>query len=230
MPTSTAGTNKPTLNMNTSPNIKSLLLASTLALSLAVVARADDMLPTEKVAPTVGSQGLLGQVYGTLTYSYINLDDASSHMDSYRFALNQPLAFGLDGILSYDYAQSGSIAGSSIKSHTLGAALRAFSTSYNWGKPYVEAGGGYAKSSYAGTSDDSFIWEVAAGVEFQVAPATTVTPYLQYVDAPELAGDGAWNLGVKANHWIDAQWAVTAGFEIDDDQNTAFTVGTNFRF
>ena len=216
--------------MKTSPNIKSLLLAFSLALSLGVVARADEMSPADKQAPVAGNQGLLGQVYGTLTYSYINLDDASSHLDNYSFSLNQPLAFGLDGILSYDFAQSGTIAGSHVKSHTIGAALRAFSTAHNWGKPYVEAGAGFAQSSYAGTADDSFIWEVAVGVEYQVAPATTVTPYLQYVDAPELAGEGAWNLGVKANHWIDAQWAVTAGCEIDDDQNTAFTVGTNFRF
>jgi hypothetical protein len=216
--------------MNTSPNIKSLILVSALAFGLGATARADDMLPTEKVTAVSGNQGLLGQVYGTLTYSYVNLDDASTHLDNYSFSLNQPLAFGLDGILSYDFAQSGNIAGSHVKSHTLGAALRAFSTSYNWGKPYVEAGGGFAQSSYAGIDDDSFIWEVAGGIEFQVAPTTTVTPYLQYVDAPDIASDGAWNLGVKANHWIDSQWAVTAGFEIDDDQNTAFTVGTNFRF
>ncbi len=216
--------------MNTSYPIKSLLLASALALGLGVAAHADESMSADKVAPASGNQGLLGQVYGTLTYSYIKLDDTSSHADGYSFAVNQPLAFGLDGILSYDFSQSGNIAGSRLKTHTLGAALRAFSTSYNWGKPYVEAGGGFAMTSYAGTDDDSFIWEVAGGVEFQVAPGTTVTPYVQYVDAPDLGGDSAWNLGVKANHWINSQWAVTAGFEIDDDQNTAFTVGTNFRF
>lgn len=216
--------------MNTSHRIKSLILASALALGLGATARADEVLTADRVAPASGNQGLLGQVYGTLTYSYINLDDASSHADNYSFAVNQPLAFGLDGILSYDFSQSGTIAGSHVKSHTLGAALRAFSTSYNWGKPYVEAGGGFAWSSYAGTDDDSFIWEVAAGVEFQVAPATTVTPYLQYMDAPDIDGNGSLNLGVKANHWVNSQWAITAGFEIDDDQNTAFTVGTNFRF
>jgi hypothetical protein len=216
--------------MNTTRNIKTILLASALALGLGVATRADDGLPADRVAPATGNQGLLGQVYGTLTYSYINLDGTSAHADSYTFEVNQPLAFGLDGLLSYDYSQSGSILGSHVKTHTLGAALRAFSSSYNWGKPYVEAGGGFAWSSYAGTNDNSFVWEVAGGVEFQVRPTTTVTPYIQYVDAPDLAGDGAWNFGVKASHWIDSQWAVTAGFEFDDESNTAFTVGTNFRF
>lgn len=173
---------------------------------------------------------MLGQVYGTLTYSYINLDATSTHADNYSFSVNQPLAFGLDGILSYDFSQSGEVAGSRVRQNTVGAALRAFSTAFNRGKPYVEAGAGFAWARYAGTTDNSFVWEVAGGVEFQVAPATTVTPYIQYVDAPDLAGGGEWNFGVKANHWVNSQWAVTAGLELDNDQNTAFTVGTNFRF
>ncbi|MES1168591.1 MAG: hypothetical protein ABUL61_05425 [Oleiharenicola lentus] len=206
------------------------MLILALALGFGSAARADDTLPAEQAAPVTGNQGLLGQEYGTLTYSYIHLDDTSTHADDYGFAVSQPLAFGLDGVLSYNFSQSGEIAGARARTHTLGAALRAFSTAYNWGKPYVEAGAGFAWTSYAGTNDNSFVWEVAGGVEFQVAPATTVTPYVQYVDVPDLAGDARWNYGVKANHWINSQWAVTAGFQLDNDQNSAFTVGTNFRF
>ncbi len=66
--------------------------------------------------------------------------------------------------------------------------------------------------------------------ELQLAPAVTVTPFAEYADAPDLAGSGAFNFGVRANYWVDSQWAVTAGIERDDDQNTSFTVGTNFRF
>ena len=39
-----------------------------------------------------------------------------------------------------------------------------------------------------------------------------------------------WNYGVKANYWIDSQWAVTGGISRNDNRDTAFTVGTNFRF
>jgi hypothetical protein len=117
-----------------------------------------------------------------------------------------------------------------VKQHVLGAALRAFSTSYNWGKPFVEAGGGYAWIKYAGAKDNSFIWHVAVGAEFQMAPQATVTPYVRYEDAPDLAGGSTWTAGVKGSYWIDTSWAVTAGIERDDEQNTAFTVGTNFRF
>jgi tripartite-type tricarboxylate transporter receptor subunit TctC len=58
----------------------------------------------------------------------------------------------------------------------------------------------------------------------------TITPYVQFADAPDLAGDGTWNFGVKGNYWVNSQWAVTAGVELDDDENVGFTVGTNFRF
>lgn len=216
--------------MNTSTNVRFLVLATTLALGLGVAARADSALPADNPAPVTGNMSLLGQTYATLTYGYVDLDDTSTNADSYTFELNKPLAFGLDGILSYDFTQSGVIAGSRVKQHTLGAALRAFSTSYNWGKPYVEAGVGQLWSRYAGDSEKSFLWEVATGVEFQVTQRATVTPYVRYVDAPDIAGSGAWKFGAKGSYWIDSSWAVTAGIERDDEQNSTFTVGTNFRF
>lgn len=213
--------------MTTRPTIKFLLLASALALGSA---RADVAPPSDPTEPVAGNVGLLGQVYGTLTYGYINLDDTSVHADNYRLAVNQPLAFGLDGLLSYDFTHTGDFAGSPVRQHTFTGAFRAFSSSYNWGKPYVEAGVGFTTARYAGAGDDSYLWEIAGGIEFQVAPATTVTPYVQYEDAPDLPGDGRWKFGVKANHWVNNTAAVTAGIERDDDQNTMFTVGTNFRF
>jgi hypothetical protein len=215
--------------MNTS-SLKTFVLATAALLSLGAIARADSAILEEKPAPMVGDLSLLGQTYGTLTYSYINLDDTSTHGDHYNFEVNQPLAFGLDGILSYDYAQSGKVAGSRVKQNVIGGALRAFSTSYNWGKPYVEAGAGYTWARYAGTKDNSFIWHVGVGAEFQVTPRATVTPYVTYEDAPSLAGGNTWNFGVKANYWIDSSWAVTAGLARSDEKSTAFTVGTNFRF
>ena len=216
--------------MNTSLHLKSLLLASALALGLGVTVRADVEPLADKVVPVAGSQGLLGQVYGTLTYDYVNLDGAATHADSYTLMSNQPLAFGLDGVLGYNFTQWGAGSGGRVNQNTLSGAIRAFSTSYNWGKPYVEAGVGYTWVRASGAKDNSFVWETAAGVEFQVLPRATVTPFIQYTDAPDLAGGSKWNFGAKASYWIDSQWAVTVGLARDDSHNTAFTVGTNFRF
>ena len=202
--------------------LKSLVLA---ALTFgATVARADNALPAS------GTMGLLGQAYAGLTYSHVDLDSSPVNADSYSFEYNQPLSAGLDAVLTYDFTQSGLVAGSRVNQQGLGGALRAFSVSHAWGKPYIEAGVGYAWTKFAGAKDNSFVWEGAVGVEFQAAPAVTVTPFVQYADAPDLAGSGTWTYGVKANYWVNSQWAVTAGIDRDDDQNTSFTIGTHFRF
>ncbi|MDB6167013.1 MAG: hypothetical protein JWQ83_2153 [Lacunisphaera sp.] len=203
-------------------NILKAFLLSLAAFGLTAAARADDPAPV----PISGSMGLLGQSYAGLTYSYINLDGASSHSDDYHFDYNEPLNAGFDGTFSYDWTQTGSFA----KQQSVLVALRAFSTSHLWGKPYVEAGGGYTWARVAGGKDNSFLWEAAAGVEFQVAPAVVVTPFVQYRDAPDLAGNATWNFGVKANYWVNSQWSVTGGISRNDNEDTAFTVGTNFRF
>lgn len=216
--------------------LKPFLLAASLSLGLvsAAATRADDSGFTTQspadAAVAAGNLSLLGQAYGTLAYSYINLDDTSAHADRYGFEMNNPLSHGLDGVFAYDYTRSSSIAGSHVSQHALTLALRAFSSSFNWGKPYVEAGVGHAWHRFAGASENAFRWEAGAGIEFQVTSRATVTPYVRYMDMPELANEGTWNAGVKGSYWIDSSWAVTAGFARDDEQNSAFTVGTNFRF
>ncbi len=204
--------------------IKSLLLA-TAVFGLAAAARADDPRPAPPV-PASGAMGLLGQTYAGLTYSYVDLNNTSAHADDYHFDYNQTLNTGLDGVFSYDLTQNGSAA----KQQAVTAALRAFSTSYSWGKPYVEAGAGYAWERIAGVKNNSLIWQTAVGAEFQVAPAVTVTPFVRYLGTPSLARHHEWDFGVKANYWVNSQWGVTVGLDRDDHQNTGITVGTNFRF
>jgi hypothetical protein len=211
--------------------LKNILITAAAACSLAAFARADvpvDNAPLEATTPV--RQGLLGQKYATLTYSYHHLDDSPTHADSFAFAFNQPLNTGLDALFSYDWAQTGLVAGERLNVQSVMAGLRAFSNAFSWGKPYAEAGAGYAWERFGGVHDDSFVWQIAGGVEFQLAPAFSLTPYVLFADAPELVSEGSWNVGVKANYWVDSQWSVTGGIALDDDQNTSFTVGTNFRF
>jgi len=203
-------------------SLKSVVFAAALAAGLGVTARADS--EPAPASSDVG-QGLLGQVYGTLTYSYVDLDNTSSHADDYHFALNQPLSFGFDGFLSYDFIDF-----NNGHENLVMTGLRPFSTHFNWGKPYLEAGAGYAWLSTGGINDNSFVWEATAGVELQVTTKTTITPYVQYMDAPSLPSDGTWNFGAKGNYWVTPQWAVTGSVQIDDSNNVGFTVGTNFRF
>ena len=211
--------------------LKNLLISAAAALSLATFARADVPLADQKPleSTTAVGQGLLGQQYASLAYSYIDLD-APVHADNFSFGFNQPLNTGLDAVFSYDWTQTGLFAGDRLNQQSVTAGLRAFSNAFAWGKPYVEAGGGFAWQRGYGSSDNSFVWGVGVGAEFQLAPAVTVTPFIKYADAPDFAGNGTVTYGVKANYWVDSQWSVTGGISRDDDQNTSFTIGTNFRF
>jgi len=206
--------------------IKSLLIAGATFLGFAATSRAQD------AVPPAGSLGLLGQTYAGLDYSYIDFDNSSTNADSFGFRFNQAYRPGLDALLSYNWSQTGVVLGDRAHQQDIGAGLRAYSTSYSWGKPYIEAGAGWTWFKYAGVRDNSFTWDAAAGVEFQVAPKVSVTPYVKYEDAPSLdvADKDTWNFGVKANYWVNNQWGVTGGVSYNDDHDTTYTIGTNFRF
>jgi hypothetical protein len=202
--------------------IRQSLILTVAVLGLTAAARAADSTPVPASAPT----GLLGQTYAALTYSYLDLGHTSAHADNAQFEINQSLSAGFDGILTYDFTHFSSAS----KQQVLALGLRAFSGAYAWGKPYVEAGAGYTWESLPGARDNSLIWDVAVGAEFQAAPALTFTPFVKYQGTPSLVRRDQWDFGVKANYWVDAQWALTVGVDRDSHQNTGFTVGTNFRF
>jgi len=124
--------------------LKNLLISAAAALGLAAVARAAVPLDDQPLESTTAvGQGLLGQQYASLTYSYIDLD-APVHADNFSFGFNQPLNTGLDAVFSYDWTQTGLFAGDRLNQQSVTAGLRAFSNAFAWGKPYVEAVGGYA--------------------------------------------------------------------------------------
>jgi len=212
-------------------NLPQLLLAAALTLGLAGAAMADDSRPAA-AAPAPGSTGLLGETYAGLTYSYVNLHTSPVNADNVSFEYNEPLTAGFDSVFTYDWTQAGLSLGDRANQQTLSAALRAFGTGHAWGKPFIEAGLGYTWTRVAHVHDNSVYLEGTIGTELQVAPAITVTPFVRYADAPDLAGNGngTWSYGVKANWWVERQWSITAGISHDDNQDTRYTIGTNFRF
>ena len=109
--------------MNQHKLLKNLVLTAAAALGLTAFARADVPLDKEPLQSTTAvGQGLLGQQYANLTYTYIDLDGTSTHADDYTFALNQPLNTGLDAILG---------------GHTHNAVPHASGAVSGYGRPYV---------------------------------------------------------------------------------------------
>jgi len=217
--------------MNQKITLKSLLLVAAATIGLAASAPADVMPAAAPAAPAAANAlGLLGQTYAGLSYSYLHLDSSPVNADSYGFEYNQALNSGFDAVFNYDWAQTGVVAGDRAREQLLSAALRAFSTSQTWGKPYIEAGIGYDWLRFAGTRDHSFVWTAATGIEFQVTPDLTLTPFVKYNRTQSYADKDTVTYGVKANYWVNRQWAVSAGIDRNDNQDMSYKIGCNFRF
>jgi opacity protein-like surface antigen len=218
--------------MNQKTILKSFLLVAAAALGLAASAPADENPATTPPAPaaSASSLGLLGQTYGGLSYSRLSLHDSPVNADSYGFEYNQPLNTGFDAVFNYDWTQSGLLAGDRAHEQKLAAALRAFSTSQSWGRPYLEAGVGYDWLRFTGTRDHSFLWIAGGGVEFQTTPDLTITPFVRYERADRYSDKNNVTYGLKANYWVTQQWALTAQVDRNDSQDMGYKIGFNHRF
>src|SRR5436853_518286 len=96
----------------------------------------------------------------------------------------------------------------------LGATARA-----DAGPNLTESALGYDRTKFAGLKDDSVAWIGGAGVEFQFAPAVTVTPYLRYSRTNGFADRNTADYGVKGNYWLTKELALTGAVGRDDAEN-----------
>lgn len=215
--------------MNKHLIIKSLILAAatTLGATMASAQSANVAVPTPSATT---ASGLLGSRYTEVTYKFI---DFSGNDDAHGFTLgyNQPLSAGFDFVGSYEWAQA-NLPFFVAKIQDVDVGVKAFSAQ-SWGKPYVLAAVGWEWQKAAGFRDSSFTYKVGFGAEFQVAPAFTLAPYVNFhratgFDATE------YQLGVQAAYRLDSAWSLTARVQRDlvrhDDDDTVYSIGAAFHF
>lgn len=205
---------------------KIILLAA--ALGLASSALAQGTGTSDSAAET--GKGLLGQSYVNLGYTYTDLHQSSVNYQGLNFDYNQPLNTGFDLNLNLGDARSSTYFGSRGRQQTIGASAVAFTPGLSWGRPFISVSGGWIWTKYAGVSDNSFLYGLQTGVEFQATKELSITPYVGYTDATAMRIDNKWGYGVKANYWLTSQWGVTAGIGRDNQVNTSYSIGTTFRF
>jgi outer membrane protein W len=207
---------------------RTLLLAAALGLAGSTYAQG-----TAASAPTPAAEtgkGLLGQSYVNLGYSYTDMHQSSVNYQGLNFEYNQPLNTGFDLNLSVGDAWSSKFSGTRARQQTVGASAIAFTPGLSWGRPYIGVGAGWIWTNNAGVHDNSFLYGLQAGVEFQATKELSITPYVSYTDASSLRVNNKWGYGVKANYWLTDQWGLTAGIGRDNQVNTGYSVGTTFRF
>jgi opacity protein-like surface antigen len=209
--------------------MKNLLLALA-ALGLAASVSAQT---TAAAAPTPGpgtGTGLLGQTYTSLGYSYDDLSHSSVNLQGLRFEYNQPLNTGFDLKLGYTGARTSEFSGTRDRQQSFDASAIAFIPETNWGRPYIDVGAGWIWTRNAGVNDNSFLYHLAAGVEYQLTSALSLTPYVTYLDAQSITVINHWNYGVKSNYWLTNQWGLGVGIGRDNKQDMTYSAGVRFRF
>jgi opacity protein-like surface antigen len=217
--------------MKQNSHLKRSILAAAASLGLVASAFAQNAnvaVPTP--APAETGAGLLGFRYTEVGYNFIDLK-GSDNANGFGVTYNQPLNTGFDFIANYNWAKA-DFTGFDAKVQDLWLGLNSFSNQ-SWGKPFVLAAVGWEWQKVAGFRDDSFQFKVGTGAEFTVAPAFTLTPYLNYARATSFNASEI-ELGVKAAYRLNESWNLTArvqhNFVRHDDDNTEYGLGVAYRF
>lgn len=219
--------------MTNQTKIKSLILAAAISLGLTAGAFAQNTgasVPTPAKADLSGGQ--LGAAYAGGSLDYINLQDGPpSAARGFTFTVNEPLNAGFDAKFSYAFAKASAFGVSARQQDLLGS-LVAFSSN-SWGRSYVEAGAGWSWVKGGSFSENSFAFLVGTGVEFQAAPALTITPYLNFLRQTGF-NSNQYDLGVKASYRLTKEWDLTARVQHEfvrhDSDATLFSIGANYRY
>lgn len=219
--------------MTKKTTVKSLLFIAAASLGAATAATAQSASspsPTTTSTSTLSERyGMLGARYAGLDYGYTHIHDSGTdNLNGFALRYNQPLEPGFDFGLGYEWARSNDYAGIRAKQEEVTADLTLY-TDMNGMRPYIQPGVGYTRTKAGPGKDDSFLWFVGTGVEFQLMRPWTITPYVQFADATEYSGT-TWNFGVKSDYRFNQSWGVHVDLKTDDDRNSGFAAGVNYHF
>lgn len=202
-----------------------LAVAGSLGLAAAAVAQTD----APEVDPIDRSGSLLGANHLSLTAGFTDLDDTGIDAHNLTLGVNQNVLKGLDATFEYDFARTERFLGSHLAQHTALIGARAYLDRGGL-RPYAEAAAGWMWHKHGATSDDSFAWRGGVGLEVDVAPSVTLTPFVRYTELTSGKNDGTWDYGLSANYRVNRSWTVLATALVDDEQNVGGRLGVAFRY
>ena len=222
--------------MNQKNKVKLFILSAAFSLGLTASANAQDTAtnttPTSSPAPMETGSGLLGSGYTEVAWNYLHLDDGPpSAARGFSLNYNQPVSAGWDFNAKYDGAKAEAF-GVSVTQQKFDLGVTAFSP-LEWGKPYAQVLGGWVWQKGGGVHDDSFAYALGTGIEFKVAPAMVLTPYVNFVRATGF-NQSEVDIGVKAAYRLSKEWSLTARAQYDSVQHssdaTEYSVGVAYHF
>jgi len=219
------------ITMTKKIKIKLFMLSAIASLSVAGSALAQTSGSIKSSAPKVTdpSYGLLGANYVGVDFSYVHVKDSVlDNVNGFSWRYNQVMKQGFDYSLGFGYGRSNEVASWRATQKGVTASVTAYSD-HNGIRPYIEPGVGWAWAKAGLISDDSFLYFVGTGVEFQVAKPLVVTPYVEFVDLTSFSGS-SWNFGVKSAYRLNKNWGLHVDVSVDDDRNAGYSLGVNYHF
>ncbi len=214
-------------------SLKFFLLAAAAALGLAVAAHAQSANVAVPKPGAATAQGLLGSPYAGIAGNYADLgSNAPSVARGWNVYYNQPLVDQLDLTVDYNWMRAHAF-GLKITEQRVDTALTGF-LKRDWGKPFVTAGVNWDWiNGDSVASRNGFGLLAGTGVEFQVAPAVAVTPYVNFVRETGY-NQNEFDYGAKATYRFNPQWSTTLKVQYDDirqaTNQTEYSLGVNYHF
>ncbi len=218
--------------MKQNTKIKSFIFAAAISLGAAASASAQTANVAVPNPAEAESPGLLGSRYTEALYNYIDLTGPGpKDANGFALAFNEPLKAGFDVRLGYDWARA-SYAGSHYTQQDAMVGGVAY-TNLGWGRPFASADAGWLWARGGGFSDDSFVYKLGVGVEFQATPSFTVTPFVDFFRATGI-NSSEFDLGVKAAYRVTKDWSIIGRAQYDairhDKDSAEYAIGVAYHF
>lgn len=213
--------------------VKSYILAAAAAFGLVASASAQSAnVAPSNPAETSSVAGLLGARYAQVDATYYDLTGGNPGVArGLAFTYNQPFNSYVDFGGTYSIAQA-QVSGAHVDQEELDLGATAYST-MSWGKPFAMADVGWVWAHSHAASDDSFVYKLGTGVEFQAMPNLTVAPFVTFVRATSF-NQSEFDGGVKAAYRFTRDWSATARVQYDwirhDKDTVEYSLGANYRF
>lgn len=221
--------------MNQKNKLKLTLLAAVVALGTAATVSAQETASTSPApAPAAADtgSGLLGTRYLGAAYDYIAFQGVGpNHAHGLDLSFNQPLSSHFDLNLGYEWGRAHYL-GYRLTDQDFTVGTTAY-TNLGWGKPFALVAAGWDFVDATGAHDNSFIYRTGVGIEFPVARAFSVAPYVNFARATGY-NQNEFDYGVKAEYRVTRAVGITARVQYDairqaSDQ-TEYSLGVNYHF
>ncbi|HZZ18459.1 MAG TPA: hypothetical protein VFE25_03775 [Opitutaceae bacterium] len=187
--------------------------------------------------------GLVGTNYSELSFGYQNLGGTPGALRDYEFLSNAAVyregIWGGDANFQYDHLNGGGDGYSNRRDRAM-LGLTGY-LNQSWGRPFVTADAGYAWQRAGNISERSFAYALTGGVQFQVLPAVSVSPFIEYDAEPHLYNrlpatanfpDHVVDYGAKATYRLTRQWSLSGTAMLDQYSGRDFGLrgGVDYRF